>query len=35
MDLAPGSRAEAASFFANERALWGKVANAAGLKPVH
>lgn len=35
MDLAPGSRTEAAKFFANERDLWNKVANEAGLKPVH
>jgi tripartite-type tricarboxylate transporter receptor subunit TctC len=34
MDLAGGSRADAAKFFAAERELWGKVANEAGLKPV-
>lgn len=35
MDLAPGSRAEAAKFFAEEHELWSKVANKAGIKPVH
>jgi tripartite-type tricarboxylate transporter receptor subunit TctC len=35
MDLNPGSRAEAAKFFSNERRLWSKVANEAGIKPVH
>jgi tripartite-type tricarboxylate transporter receptor subunit TctC len=34
MDLAPGSRAEAARFFTDERELWGKVAKQAGIKPV-
>jgi tripartite-type tricarboxylate transporter receptor subunit TctC len=33
MDLAPGNREEAAKFFADERELWGKVANEAGIKP--
>jgi tripartite-type tricarboxylate transporter receptor subunit TctC len=33
MDLSPGSRAEAAKFFADERALWGKVITQAGIKP--
>jgi tripartite-type tricarboxylate transporter receptor subunit TctC len=33
MDLAPGSRAEAAEFFAGERTLWGKVITRAGIKP--
>jgi tripartite-type tricarboxylate transporter receptor subunit TctC len=33
MDLAPGSRAEAANFFADERTLWGKVIKQAGIKP--
>ena len=33
MDLSPGSRAEAAKFFADERALWGKVASEAKLAP--
>jgi tripartite-type tricarboxylate transporter receptor subunit TctC len=33
MDLAPGSRAEAAKFFASERELWGKVAKQANLAP--
>jgi tripartite-type tricarboxylate transporter receptor subunit TctC len=33
MDLAPGSRAEAATFFADERDLWGKVIKQAGIKP--
>jgi tripartite-type tricarboxylate transporter receptor subunit TctC len=33
MDLAPGSRAEAAKFFAAERELWGKVAKEANLAP--
>jgi len=35
MDLAPGSRAEAAKFFAGERELWSKVADQAGIKPTH
>ena len=35
MDLAPGSRADAARFFAGERELWNKVADEAGIKPVH
>ena len=34
MDLAPGSRAQAARFFADERTLWGKVINQAGIKPI-
>jgi tripartite-type tricarboxylate transporter receptor subunit TctC len=34
MDLAPGSRTAAAKFFADERALWGKVAKQAGITPV-
>jgi tripartite-type tricarboxylate transporter receptor subunit TctC len=34
MDLAPGSRAEAAKFFAEERTLWGKVINQAGIQPM-
>lgn len=34
MDLAPGSRAQAAKFFADERALWGKVITQAGIKPM-
>jgi tripartite-type tricarboxylate transporter receptor subunit TctC len=34
MDLAPGSREEAAKFFANERELWGRVIKQAGIKPV-
>ncbi len=33
MDLAGGSRAEAAKFFADERELWGKVIKAAGISP--
>jgi tripartite-type tricarboxylate transporter receptor subunit TctC len=33
MDLAPGSRAEAAEFFAGERTLWGKVITRAGIRP--
>ncbi len=33
MDLAPGSRAEAAKFFADERELWGKVIKQAGIAP--
>jgi tripartite-type tricarboxylate transporter receptor subunit TctC len=33
MDLAPGTRAEAARFFTDERALWGKVAKEANLSP--
>jgi tripartite-type tricarboxylate transporter receptor subunit TctC len=33
MDLAPGSRAEAAKFFAAERELWGKVAKQANIAP--
>jgi tripartite-type tricarboxylate transporter receptor subunit TctC len=35
MDLAPGSRAEAAKFFAGERELWSKVADKAGIRPTH
>jgi tripartite-type tricarboxylate transporter receptor subunit TctC len=35
MDLAPGSRAEAAKFFAGERDLWSKVADKAGIRPTH
>ena len=31
MDLAPGSRADAAKFFASERELWGKVIKQAGI----
>jgi tripartite-type tricarboxylate transporter receptor subunit TctC len=31
MDLAPGSRADVAAFFAQERALWGKVIKQADL----
>jgi tripartite-type tricarboxylate transporter receptor subunit TctC len=31
MDLAPGSRAQAATFFASERDLWGKVITAANI----
>jgi tripartite-type tricarboxylate transporter receptor subunit TctC len=31
MDLAPGSRADAAKFFAAERALWGKVIKQADI----
>ena len=31
MDLAPGSRADAAKFFADERALWGKVIKQANI----
>jgi len=31
MDLAPGSRADAAKFFADERALWGKVIKQADI----
>jgi tripartite-type tricarboxylate transporter receptor subunit TctC len=31
MDLTPGSRADAAQFFAQERALWGKVIKAAAI----
>jgi tripartite-type tricarboxylate transporter receptor subunit TctC len=34
MDLAPGSRAEAGKFFADERELWGKVISQAGIKPM-
>ena len=33
MDLSPTSRAEAAKFFADERALWGKVASEAKIMP--
>jgi tripartite-type tricarboxylate transporter receptor subunit TctC len=33
MDLAPGSRAAATKFFADERALWSKVIKAAGISP--
>jgi tripartite-type tricarboxylate transporter receptor subunit TctC len=31
MDLAPGNRADAAKFFADERALWGKVIKQADI----
>jgi tripartite-type tricarboxylate transporter receptor subunit TctC len=31
MDLAPGSRADAAKFFADERTLWGKVIKQANI----
>ena len=31
MDLAPGSRADAAKFFSDERALWGKVITRADI----
>jgi tripartite-type tricarboxylate transporter receptor subunit TctC len=31
MDLAPGSRADATKFFAEERALWGKVIKQADI----
>lgn len=34
MDLAPGSRAETARFFDEQRALWSKTAQAAHIKPV-
>ena len=34
MDLAPGSRAQAAKFFADERTLWGKVVKQADIKPI-
>jgi tripartite-type tricarboxylate transporter receptor subunit TctC len=34
MDLAPGSRAQAAKFFADERTLWGKVIKQADIKPM-
>ncbi len=34
MDLAPGSRSDAAKFFADERTLWGKVIKQAGIEPV-
>jgi tripartite-type tricarboxylate transporter receptor subunit TctC len=34
MDLAAGSRAQAAKFFADERALWGKVIKQADIKPM-
>ena len=34
MDLAPGSRSDAAKFFADERTLWGKVATQADIKPM-
>jgi len=34
LDPSFGSRADAAKFFADERELWGKVANEAGIKPV-
>jgi tripartite-type tricarboxylate transporter receptor subunit TctC len=33
MDLAPGSRAEATKFFADQRLLWGKVIGQAGIQP--
>jgi tripartite-type tricarboxylate transporter receptor subunit TctC len=33
MDLAGGSRADATEFFADERALWGKVIKQAGISP--
>ena len=33
MDLAPGSRADAAKFFAQERTLWGKVIKQANITP--
>jgi tripartite-type tricarboxylate transporter receptor subunit TctC len=33
MNLAPGSRAEAAKFFADQRDLWGKVIKQADIKP--
>jgi tripartite-type tricarboxylate transporter receptor subunit TctC len=33
MDLSPGSRAKAATFFADERTLWGKVIRQAGIAP--
>jgi tripartite-type tricarboxylate transporter receptor subunit TctC len=33
MDLAPGSRADAAKFFAAERDLWGKIIQQAGISP--
>jgi tripartite-type tricarboxylate transporter receptor subunit TctC len=34
MDLAPGSRADAAKFFAGERELWGKIVKQAGITPM-
>ena len=34
MDLAPGSRAQAAKFFADERTLWGKVIKQTDIKPM-
>ena len=34
MDLSPTSRADAAKFFADERTLWGKVIEQAGIKPM-
>jgi tripartite-type tricarboxylate transporter receptor subunit TctC len=34
MDLSPGSREQAAKFFADERELWGKVAKEANITPV-
>jgi tripartite-type tricarboxylate transporter receptor subunit TctC len=34
MDLAPGSRAEAAKFLLQQRELWSNAAKAANLKPV-
>ena len=34
MDLAPGSRADAAKFFADERELWGKVVKEANISPM-
>jgi tripartite-type tricarboxylate transporter receptor subunit TctC len=33
MDLAGGSRGAATNFYADERALWGKVIEQAGIKP--
>ncbi len=34
MDLAPGSRADAAKFFTEERELWGKVIKEANISPM-
>ena len=34
MDLAPGSRADAAKFFTAERELWGKVIKEANISPM-
>jgi tripartite-type tricarboxylate transporter receptor subunit TctC len=34
MDLAPTTRAAAAKFFADERALWGQAIKQAGIKPM-